>query len=292
MALRPRRSALYMPGSNQRALEKARDLRADAYIFDLEDAVAPEQKENARTLVCAATSQRGYGQSELIIRVNALSSPWGHDDIIAAAAAKPDAILIPKVSTPGDIMLAAKHMRDAGAAELTQLWAMIETPQAILNIDSLVRTAADPSSRLSVLVMGTNDLAKDTRARLVKGRQPMLAWLSLCVAAARAYGVDIIDGVYGDISDNVGLGQECEQGRDLGMDGKSLIHPAQIDICNKIFSPDQHEIAWAKKIIAAFDLAENAGKGAISLDGRMVERLHADMARRTLTLQQAIDDMS
>lgn len=289
MALRPRRSVLYMPGSNQRALEKARSLHADAYIFDLEDAVAPDQKDIARQHIHAAVQQGGFQGAEIIVRVNALSSPWGAQDINALASSGADAILIPKVSTPGDIMLAAKEIRAAGAPEHTMLWAMIEIPQAILNIDSIVRTAADPSSRLQTLVMGTNDLAKDTRARQIKGRQPMLAWLSMCVAAARAYGVDILDGVFGDIADAEGLRSECEQGRDLGMDGKTLIHPSQIAISNDIFAPDAQELAWAQKIIAAFDLPESASKGAISLDGRMVERLHAEMARRTLAMQKAID---
>jgi citrate lyase subunit beta/citryl-CoA lyase len=283
-----------MPASNQRAIDKARSLNADAYIFDLEDAVAPEQKQQARANVCAALApealaQAGFGGAEIIIRINALNSPWGQDDLIAACAAGPDAVLIPKVSTPGDIMRAAKDMREHKAADHTALWAMIETPHAILNIDSIVRTAADPASRLSALVIGTNDLAKDTRARLIKGRLPMLAWLSMCVVAARAYGVDCLDGVFGSIDDSDGLLSECEQGRDLGMDGKTLIHPSQIDICNKVFSPDPADVAWAKKIISAFDAPENAGKGALSLDGRMIERLHADMARRTLTLQQAIE---
>jgi citrate lyase subunit beta / citryl-CoA lyase len=289
MRLRPRRSALYMPASNQRALEKARSLHADAYIFDLEDAVAPELKEVARANACAAVTQGGFNGAEVIIRINALSSPWGHEDLIAAASVRPDAILIPKVSTPGDIMRAAKDLRAAQPSEHTQIWAMIETPQAILNIDSIVRTAADPSSRLNVLVIGTNDLAKDTRARIVKGRQPMLTWLSLCVAAARAYGVDILDGVFADIGDGEGLLGECEQGRDLGMDGKTLIHPSQIECSNKIFAPDPQELAWAEKIIAAFDQVENASKAAIAIDGRMVERLHADMARRTLAMHEAIN---
>ncbi len=292
MALRPRRSVLYMPGSNARALDKARSLPADALILDLEDAVAPDQKAVARGQIAAALGAGGYGARELIVRVNALSGPWGADDIAALAGTRPDAILIPKVSSPGDIMMAAKVIRDAGLPEETRLWAMMETPQAILHADSIVRTAADPASRLTALVMGTNDLARETRARQIPGRAPMLPWLSTCVLAARSYGVDLIDGVYGDINNLDGFRSECEQGRDLGMDGKTLIHPGQIAICNEVFSPDAAEIAASRKIIAAFELPENAGKGAISLDGRMVERLHAEIATRILALSDAIAKMS
>ncbi len=291
MALRPRRSVLYMPGSNARALDKARTLPADALILDLEDAVAPDQKDVARGQIAAALKAGGYGTRELIVRINGLIGPWGKDDLAALAGTRPDAILIPKVSSPGDIMMAAKAIRDAGLPEETRLWAMMETPQAILNADTIVRTSVDPASRLAVLVMGTNDLARETRARQTPGRAPMLPWLSTCVLAARSYGVDLIDGVYGDINDLDGLRAECEQGRDMGMDGKTLIHPGQVAICNEVFSPSEAEIASSKKVIAAFDLPENAGKGAISLDGRMVERLHAEIATRILALSDAIARM-
>lgn len=288
MSIRPRRSVLYMPGSNARALEKARSLPADALILDLEDAVAPDAKETARAQVCAAVAQGGYGRRELVIRVNGLATQWGRDDLAAAAKVGPDAVLIPKVSSPGDVMIAARELRDAGAPETTRIWAMMETPQAILNADSIVRTALDPASRLSVLVMGTNDIAKETRARLVPGRAPMLAFLSICLAAARAYGVDIVDGVYNNLSDMEGFEAECRQGAELGMDGKTLIHPNQCGPANAIFAPTEAEVAWGKKIIDAFDLPENASKGALQLDGKMVERLHADMARRTVAIAQAI----
>lgn len=291
MAIRPRRSVLYMPGSNVRALEKARSLAADALILDLEDSIAPDLKAVARDNVCAAVTAGGYGHRELVIRINSLSGPWGRDDLAAAVKAAPNAVLLPKVSTPGDIMLVAKEMRDLGASDDLAIWAMMETPLAILNADSIVRTAADPSSRLAVLVMGTNDIAKDTRARLTKGRASMVTWLSICVAAARAHGVEILDGVFNDIADTDGFREECEQGRDFGMDGKTVIHPSQLAICNDIFSPSSDELAWAHKLIAAFDLPENANKGAISLDGRMVERLHAEMAKRTLELDAAIAKM-
>lgn len=288
MTLRPRRSVLYMPGSNARALEKAKTLPADGLILDLEDAVAPDQKDLARQQIIAAVKAGGYGSREVIVRINSLSGPWGQADLTEIAKLKIDALLIPKVSSPGDVMTAARALREAGADESIRLWAMMETPQAILNADSIVRTAADPASRLSVLVMGTNDLARETRARQIPGRAPMLAWLSQCILAARAYGVDILDGVYGDIQDQDGFRSECEQGRDMGMDGKTLIHPGQIGPCNEVFSPSAAEVDWAGKILAAFNLPENSDKGAISLDGRMVERLHADIATRTMQLAEAI----
>jgi citrate lyase subunit beta/citryl-CoA lyase len=215
-------------------------------------------------------------------------TPWGEDDLIAAAKAGPDAILIPKVSSPGDIMVTAKALRDAGAPDHTRIWAMMETPAAILNADSIVRTALDPHSRLAVLVMGTNDIAKETRARLTPGRPSMLAYLSICVAAARAHDVEIVDGVYNDFSNEAGFRAECEQGRDFGMDGKTLIHPNQVAICNEVFAPSEAEIGFARKIIGVFDLPENASKGALQIDGKMVERLHADMARRTVAIADAI----
>jgi citrate lyase subunit beta/citryl-CoA lyase len=277
-----------MPGSNARALEKAKTLPADALILDLEDAVAPDAKDIARQQVAAAVKAGGFGRREIVIRINGEATPWGKEDLIAAAQAGPDAILIPKVSSPGDIMMTAKAMRDAGAPDHTRIWAMMETPVAVLGAESIVRTALDPASRLAVLVMGTNDIAKETRARLTPGRPSMLAYLSICVAAARAYGVEIIDGVYNDFSNEAGFRAECEQGRDLGMDGKTLIHPNQIAVCNEVFAPAEAEIAFARKIIEVFDLPENAVKGALQIDGKMVERLHADMARRTVAIAEAI----
>jgi citrate lyase subunit beta/citryl-CoA lyase len=290
-SIRPRRSVLYMPGSNARALEKAKTLPADALILDLEDAVAPDAKTTARAQVTEAVAAGGYGRRELVIRVNGLSTPWGREDIAAAAKAGPDAVLIPKVSTPGDVMLAARELREAGAPDKTRIWAMMETPQAILNADSIVRAALDPQSRLACLVMGTNDIAKETRARLTPGRAPMLAYLSICVAAARAYGVDIVDGVYNNLSDMDGFEAECRQGLDFGMDGKTLIHPNQCGPANAIFAPTEAELDWARKVIAAFDLPQNADKGALQLDGKMVERLHADMARRTVAIGEAVAAM-
>ncbi|MBV8849701.1 MAG: CoA ester lyase [Methylobacteriaceae bacterium] len=288
MILRPRRSALYMPGSNARALEKAKSLPADVLIFDLEDAVSPESKVAARDQVVAALRQGGYGNREIVVRVNAPDTPWGKDDLSAVAEARPDAILVPKVSTPGDVMMAASRIREGNASDRTRLWAMMETPLAILNADSIARTGADPASRLSLLVMGTNDIAKDTRARLTPGRPAMLAYLSICVAAARAHGLEILDGVYNDFNDEAGFKAECEQGRDLGMDGKTLIHPNQVATANTMFAPAEEEVAWAQKIITVFETPENRSKGAVQIEGRMVERLHAEMAQRTVAVARAI----
>ena len=288
MILRPRRSALYMPGSNARALEKAKTLSADVLILDLEDAVSPDSKVAARDQVVAALRQGGYGNREIAVRVNAPDTPWGKDDLTAIAEAGPDAILVPKISTPGDIMMAAKCIREGSAPDRTRLWAMMETPLAILNADSIARTGADPASRLSLLVMGTNDIAKDTRARLTPGRPSMLAYLSICVAAARAHGLEILDGVYNDFNDEPGFKAECEQGRDFGMDGKTLIHPNQVATANAVFAPAEEEVAWAQKIITVFETPENRSKGAVQVEGRMVERLHAEMAQRTVALARAI----
>lgn len=286
--IRPRRSALYMPGSNARTIEKARTLAADTVIFDLEDAVAPEVKAQAREAVCAAVTAGGYGRRELVIRINGLNTPWGMADLEAAAAAMPDAILLPKVSSPEDVMAAGKRLRALDAPETLRVWAMIETPLAILQAQGIAATARDEASRLACFVMGTNDLAKDTRARLAPGRTAMMPWLMTALAAARAYGLDILDGVYNDLSDEEGFRAECVQGRDCGFDGKTLIHPNQIALANDIFAPSAQEVESARAIVALFDQPENANKGAVSHNGRMVERLHADMAKRTLALAQAI----
>jgi citrate lyase subunit beta/citryl-CoA lyase len=286
--IRPRRSVLYMPGSNARALEKAKTLPADAVILDLEDAVAPDAKEIARIQVAEAVKAGGFGPREVVIRVNGLDTPWGEADMKAVAAAGADALLVPKVNSGADIARAAKAVTAAGARPETRLWVMMETPLAMLQALDVARAAADPSNRLAVFVMGTNDLAKETRARLVPGRAPMLPWLQTCLAAARAFGIEIVDGVYNDLSDVDGFRAECEQARDLGFDGKTLIHPNQIELANAIFAPSEEEVARARAIISAFDLPENAGKGALQLDGRMVERLHAEMGRRTVAIAEAV----
>jgi citrate lyase subunit beta/citryl-CoA lyase len=288
MVARPRRSVLYMPGSNAKALAKARELPADAVILDLEDSVSPDAKVAARAQVMQAVREGGFGPREVVVRVNGAHTPWGEADLEAAIAAAPNAILLPKIDGPGGIMLAARALTDAHAPEKTRLWAMMETPMAILSAGSIAATAADPSARLEVLVMGLNDLAKETRARLVPGRAAFSTWLALCVAAARAHGCDILDGVYNDIADHAGFRAECEQGREMGLDGKTLIHPSQIDICNEVFAPNATEVASARAIIDAFRLPENIGKGVIQLNGRMVERLHAELAERTLTIAHGI----
>ena len=289
MTIRPRRSVLYMPGSNARALEKAKTLAADGVILDLEDSVAPDTKEAAREQVCAAAKAGGFGSREVFIRVNGVDTPWHADDLAAAAAAAPDAILVPKVQSPETLERIGRRLLDMGADHKTRVWAMIETPLAIFNILAIAAQAHDSESRLTGFVMGTNDLAKDTRARLVPGRAPMLSWLSTCVAAARIYGIDILDGVYNDLANSDGFQTECAQGVEFGFDGKTLIHPNQIAPCNTAFSPSAEEVAQARKMIAAFDLPENKGKGVVSIDGRMVERLHAEMARRTVAIAEAIE---
>jgi citrate lyase subunit beta/citryl-CoA lyase len=285
-SIRPRRSVLYMPGSNARALDKAKTLAADALILDLEDAVAPDAKDMAREQVCAAVEAGGYGPREIVIRINGLDTPWGAADLKAAVAAKPDAVLVPKVSAPEAFAPIATALSRADAK--TRVWAMIETPASMLNIAAIAAAAREPKNRLTLFVMGTNDLAKETRARLVPGRAPMLPWLMQALAAARAHGLDILDGVYNDIANADGFRAECEQGRDLGFDGKTLIHPSQVEPANQIFAPAADEVERARKVIAAFEQPENAGKGAISLDGRMVERLHADIGRRTVAMADAI----
>ncbi len=288
MIIRPRRSVLYMPGSNARALEKAKTLPCDGIVLDLEDSVAPDAKEAARDQVVAAVKAGGFGKREVFVRVNGLDSPWHADDLAAAAHAGPDAILVPKISNPQQLEMIGRRLLDMRTPEPTRVWAMIETPLAIFNVLAIASAARDSETRLAGFILGTNDLAKDTRARLVPGRAPMLPWLSQCVLAARHHGIDILDGVYNDIADAEGFAAECRQGVELGFDGKTLIHPNQIERCNAAFSPSEEDVAQARKMIAAFELPENKNKGVVSIDGRMVERLHADMARRTVMIAEAI----
>jgi citrate lyase subunit beta / citryl-CoA lyase len=292
MTVRPRRSVLYMPGSNARAIEKARTLPVDAIILDLEDSVAPEGKIAARTQVSDAVAAGGFGAREVVVRINALDTQWWLEDLNAVAKAKPDAVLVPKVSNPGHLEDAAERLVDISADQKIRVWAMMETPLAMLNARDIAAAAADVETRLSAFVMGTNDLAKETRAAIKPGRAAMLPWLMNCVAAARAFGLDILDGVYNDLANTEGFARECNEAREMGFDGKTLIHPNQIAPCNAAFSPSGEEVAQAKKIIAAFDLPENRNKGVVQLDGRMVERLHADMARRTVAIAQAIEARS
>jgi citrate lyase subunit beta/citryl-CoA lyase len=289
MTLRPRRSVLYMPGSNARAIEKARSLPVDGVILDLEDAVAPEAKEQARKQVVDAVKAGGFGGREVFIRVNGIGTPWHSDDMYAAAHAGPDAILIPKVGTVETLERIGQRLLDMKADLKTRIWAMIETPEAIFNINALAAEAHDSETRLAGFVMGTNDLAKETRARLVPGRAPMLSWLARCLLAAHAHNIDILDGVYNDLDNPKGLEAECAQARDMGFDGKTLIHPNQIGSCNMTFSPTAEDVAQARKTIAAFELPENKDKGVVQVDGRMVERMHAEIARRTVAIADAIE---
>jgi len=288
MSIRPRRSVLYMPGSNARALEKARTLPADGVILDLEDAVAPDAKVEARGRIVETLAAGGFGPREVVVRINGLNTPWGSDDLDAIAAAKPDAILLPKVETVDQLTTVGRRLEALGVPAETRVWAMIETPLAILDIRAIAAAARDPITRLSVFVLGTNDIAKETRAALVPGRAPMVGWLSQVVVAGRAFGIDVLDGVWNQFQDTEGFAAECAQGVAFGMDGKTLIHPSQIEPCNAAFSPPEAEVARARAIIDAFALPENAGKGVITLDGRMVELLHAEMAKRTVALADAI----
>ena len=281
---RPRRSALYMPASNLKALEKARTLPADAVILDLEDAVAPEAKETARAQAVEAVKAGGFGRREVVIRVNGLDTPWGRDDLAAAASAGPDAILVPKVNSAQDV--AAYDAAISSAPSHTRLWAMIETCRALFALDAIAGAAQ--TSKMTCWVMGTNDLAKEMRCRQTADRAPFWGPLSLSVAAARAHGLTILDGVYNDIDNDAGFEAVCEQGVDFGFDGKTLIHPRQVDICNRVFSPSEGDVAWSKAVIAAFALPENAGKGAIRVEGRMAELLHLGQAERLVAVAQAI----
>ncbi len=288
MSVRPRRSVLYMPGSNARAIEKARELPADGIILDLEDAVAPEAKAMAREQIKNALEKGGFGDREVFVRINGLDTRWWVDDLHAIADARPDAVLVPKISDPHQLQDLAARIVDMGTDPHIRVWAMMETPLAMINVGAIAAAALDSETRLSGFVLGTNDLAKDTRARIVPGRAPMLPWLTNCIAAARAFGIDILDGVYNDLGNAEGFADECRQARDFGFDGKTLIHPRQIEACNDAFSPAPEEVDAARKTIAAFDLPENQGKGVIQIEGRMVERLHADMARRTVEIADAI----
>jgi len=285
-SIRPRRSVLYMPGSNARALEKAKSLPADALILDLEDAVAPDAKSEARQQVCATVRAGSYGYRELVIRINGLETPWGIDDVEAAIAAEPDAILLPKVFSGQQVIAAEKLLKDAGAASKTKIWAMIETPLAIMHAEEIASMAT--ATRLECFVMGTNDLAKELRCAQTPDRLPMLASLNWALLAGRAYDLSVIDGVFNGIRDEEGFAASCKQGADLGFDGKTLIHPSQIDPCNEIFSPPAEEVAWGRQIIAEFDRSENSSKGVLKIDGKMVERLHAEAARRVVAMADTI----
>jgi citrate lyase subunit beta / citryl-CoA lyase len=289
--IRPRRSLLFMPGSNPRALEKARTVAVDGIILDLEDAVAPDAKGTAREAIAQTLAASGFGKREVIIRINALDSPWWIDDVTMAGKAKPDGILVPKISSVEDLSAVADRLSDINADMSIKVWAMIETARAILHVEELAAASKDSENRLAGFVFGPNDIARETRIRMMPGRAAMLPMIIPSVLAARLYGLDILDGPYSNFSDTQGFIEEAEQGRDIGFDGKTLIHPSQIEACNKVFTPPDDEVAQARRIIAAFEQPENASRGAIQLDGKMVERLHAEMAKRTIAIADAIAAM-
>jgi citrate lyase subunit beta / citryl-CoA lyase len=284
---RPRRSLLYMPGSNTRALEKARGLPADGLILDLEDAVAPDAKAMARENIAFALSSRGYGRRELVVRVNGLATPWGYDDLAVAARMGADAVLLPKVESADAVRQAEALLVAAGAPSSLALWCMMETPLGVLHAEEIA--AASP--RVACLVMGTSDLAKDLHARHTRERLPMLTALGLCLLAAHAYRLAILDGVHLDLADDEGFAAACRQGRELGFDGKTLIHPKTIAAANAAFAPSAEETAWARRIIAAHAEAEAAGKGVVLVDGKLIENLHVEDARRTVALAEQITEM-
>ena len=280
---RPRRSALYMPAGNPRAIEKARGLACDVVILDMEDSVAPDSKPAARDLAVAAVAEGGFGRRELVVRVNGLDTPWGETDLaaVAAGAVRPDAVLAPKVSTPGDVAAYAGRLPEGVA-----LWIMVETCASLFALDALA-AAGGP---LAALVIGSNDLVKEMRCRVDAERRPLQAALSLTVAAGRARSLTVLDGVWNDIADLEGLEHQCRQGVEFGFDGKTLIHPDQIAAANRAFAPEPDEVAWARTVAAAFDSPENRGKGVLRVEGRMVERLHLDQALRLLEIAAALEE--
>ncbi|MCE0534937.1 CoA ester lyase [Kineosporia rhizophila] len=277
--IRPRRSALYMPGANERALEKAKSIPADVLVLDLEDAVAPDAKAAARERVCALVADRAYGEREVVIRVNAPGTPWHADDLRAVAQAGPSAVLLPKVSTPQTVLEVEQALSPG-----PEIWAMLETPAAVLAAAQI----AAASERLTVLVLGTNDLANELRAEPVPGRAPLLTALSLALLGARAAGKVILDGVYNDLKDAAGFEAECVQGRQLGFDGKTLIHPSQVEPCNRVFAPSAEQVAESREILAAWDEALAEGRGVATVRGRLVENLHVANAQRILAMAEAL----
>ncbi len=286
---RPRRSVLYMPALNARAVEKARALPIDGVALDLEDSIAPERKEEAREAAVREIKAGGFGRREVIMRLNGPASAWFEADLTAAVSAAPDAILVPKIERPAQLADIGKRLGALQAPASMRLWIMMETPLAVLNAHAIARSAEEvPECRLACMVLGTNDIQKETRALDHPERMPLLMALQTSVFAARAYRLAILDGVYNNFRDLDGFRRECQQGRLLGMDGKTLIHPGQIDVANEVYGPPPAEVAWARRIIAAFDDPANKGKGAISLDGQMVELLHLEIARRTVALADQI----
>ena len=281
--VRPRRSVLYMPAANARALEKAKTIPADALILDLEDAVAPDAKPTAREQACAAVAEGGYGNREVTIRCNGLDTPWGADDLAAAAAAGPAAIVVPKVSGAAHLAAVTDALEKAGVPDHTAIWPMIETPAAVFDVREI---AAFP--RVSALVLGTNDLAKELRAALLPGRAALVPHLATALLGAREAGVAALDGVFNNTKDAEGFEAECVQGAQLGFDGKTLIHPAQVEVANRVWAPTEDEIEFAGRVIEAFDVAQREGAGVVTVDGKMIENLHVANARRTLAVAEAI----
>ena len=293
MLTRPRRSVLYMPASNDRAIEKARSLPVDAVALDLEDSIAPERKHEARAAAVAAIKAGGFGQREVIIRLNGTTTPWFNADLEAAVSAAPDVILVPKVERPHQVAQIGYLLKSQGAKQKTRLWIMVETPLAVLNVRDLAAGSSRfPDSRLSALVLGNNDILKITRGQDHPDRLPLMLALQSCLYAARSYDLAMLDGVYNNFRDLEGFRRECEQGRLLGMDGKTLIHPGQIPIANEVYGPSAADLEWARKIIAAFEQPESKGKGAISLEGQMIELLHLEIATRTVALADAMTSTS
>ena len=284
MLIRPRRSVLYMPGSNERALEKARSLPADGLILDLEDAVAPEAKTLARRQVAAAVKAGGFGRREVIVRVNGLDTEWVADDVAAVAHCGADAILFPKIQSAADVLQAILMLERAGAPAALPIWIMAETPRCILNMDSI----AGASPRLTCIVAGTSDLGRELRIRPTPARDGAVGALTMIVLAARAHGLDALDGVHLDLADAAGYEAVCRQGRDMGFDGKTLIHPKQIADANRAFAPSEAEIEAARTITAAWKEARAAGKGVVVVSGRLVEKLHVEEAERLIALNGAI----
>ncbi len=289
--VRPRRSALFVPGANERALEKARNIAADVLIFDLEDSVAPDRKDRARDAVAALVGTLTTGRREIVVRINGLDTPWIARDVAAMAAAHPDAILVPKLSRTDDVRRTRAALAAAHAPRSMNLWAMIETPAAVLNASAMAAIAAMPAPAITCYVVGTNDLAAELGATIRPGRAALVPHIAQVVAAARAHGLAVLDGTFNDLDNGEALAEECWQGRDLGMDGKTLIHPNQVPVANEAFGPSDMELAWARRVIEAFAAPDNAGKGVIAVDGRMVERLHERMARHMLELADAIRAM-
>lgn len=285
---RPRRSVLYIPASNDKALAKIAQLACDAIIIDLEDAVAPDDKIGAREKLAGIFANHTGRRCEMIVRINALGTEWGADDLLAAASCEPDGILLPKVDTPRDLLEAGDVLDDNFVPDSVKLWAMIETPKALLNIGAIAELGRDPASRLSCFVAGTNDLVKETGILATPDRRYLVPWLMQMVLAARAGGIDMLDGVSNDFRDLDAFTHECAEAAAMGFDGKSLIHPAQIEAANRAFAPSAEAVAEARSVKEAFALAENAGKGVIALNGRMVERLHLTQAEKLLAKAAAI----